>query len=205
MARASIKTKHDDLYMEALEKSISSLQNPLSKSFAQAAYLRYEFFRNYKNLNPMGSTASDGFVQIISNSLVTFGVDIKRLKFDVKSESSNVKIDILIVPRKGNSKAVALMLKTSLKERWKIDDRDALMIRHNAKNCWTEIADQHKLRSDIPPDIWSLTFKDSLECAPKKAIKMAKEKGAMAGGIQGDRLISIYDEEGMSRLLKEVA
>jgi len=202
MKKPAKKINSKQQYMDVLEKSINSIINFNSKTFAQATHERYEFFKSY---SPMGNTASEGFIQIFSNSLVKYGVDIKRLRFEIKSVKSNVKVDVLVLPKKGSKKSFALMLKTSLKERWKIDDRDAFMILHNAKNCWTEISTKHGLRSDITPDIWLLTFKDDPILNPNKAIKMAREKGEMAGGIQGDRIISIYDEEGMDRLLREIS
>jgi len=174
-----------------------------NSTFAHSVYSRYETFLKSKHIKLQGTTTGHTFELLIADSMMKFGVDQTRFFFHAKSDTKNTDIDLLILPKQGNYKSTALMMKTSLRERWKQEDRDALMIHYNSNNCWSDIALQFGLRKDISPDIWALTFKEKKEITPQEAIDHAFRIGSLTGGIQTDRFISVYDEEGMNRLLKE--
>jgi hypothetical protein len=179
-----------------------SLEN---RTFANSVYSRYEMFLKSKHIKMQGTTTGHTFELIIADSMMKYGVDQNRFFFHAKSDTKNTDIDLLILPKIGYYKSFALMMKTSLRERWKQEDRDALMIHYNSNNCWSDIALQFGLRKDISPDIWALTFKEKKEVTPQEAIDHAARIGSLAGGIQTDKFISVYDEEGMNRLLEEIS
>jgi hypothetical protein len=153
-----------------------------------------------------GSTTGIFFEMVLVDALVQFGVPEQLIYGQQKHREVNVELDVLVGRRQTGSRAVGLMLKTSLRERWKQMDRDAMIFTFHPEAFPQMNA---TMNNGIAADstqlsIWGVTIREDAKKPPQKAVQHARRMARKCIGIRNTHLISIYDSEGMERLLREV-
>ena len=184
-------------------KSLLDTVPDKNQSCSQRIIAHFKKFKEAKHFSKNGSTSGLSFETIVTESLSFYGVHASRQKLHLKHDKTNVETDVFIV---GAKRPIIILLKTSLRERWKQEDRDAMTIKSNAKGCADELYRQAglgKFDSAYPPIIWALTWREKEDVTPDQAIAHAKRIGTLCAGIDTDRCISVFDEEGITRLLAE--
>lgn len=141
--------------------------------------------------------------KIENNDAAEMGVEIKRQKLHVKHEKTNVEVDVFVV---GAKRPIIILLKASLRERWKQEDRDAMTIKFNAKGCADALYEQvglGRFDSAYPPIIWAITWREHETVSPEAAILATKKIGEKCAGIDTNRFVSVFDKERMDFLVNE--
>lgn len=118
----------NDVVFEQFRLHTKHLDPPLEERWAthNAALRRASIFNSRaKNQNSaMGSV----FHACGYDALVASGIQIERILCHIDATNGkHADCDFVIMPTTANSKAVVVMVKSSLKERWKQFDRDAML------------------------------------------------------------------------------
>ena len=183
------------------KKSVLSLSQLLSDSLASTTCLstrvveHYVKFKKHPHYSNNGSTSGQFFETIFTEALAAVGVEIPRQKIHLKHDATNVEVDVFVV---GAKRPVIILLKTSLRERWKQEDRDAMAIKYNIKGCADSLYEQAgigKFDSAYPPIVWAVSWREKETVTPEAAIAAAKKIGAKCTGIDTDRFVSVFDKE----------
>jgi hypothetical protein len=163
----------------------------------------YLTFKKHPHFSNNGSTSGQFFEMVFTEALSVVGVSLSRQWIHVKHGETNVEVDVFVV---GAKRPIIILLKSSLRERWKQEDRDALAIRHNEKGCASALYQQldiGKFDSAYPPIIWAITWRERETVSPDAACKFAKKIGKKCAGIDTDRCVSVFDKERMDFLVTE--
>jgi len=159
-------------------------------------------------LNLKGNATGMSFELIICDALVQWGVDPSFFIGQVKYKKYNAEIDCLLSRRPHQGKAVGLMMKTSLRERWKQADRDGIIWTANGTTPWDLVQKQHGLAHNDADtmtqsqlDLWLLTAREKESEAPEVAVDRMQRDNSKYHSIKMGQAISIYDTEAMERLL----
>lgn len=163
---------------------------------------RYEALKQSKYLRIEGKNGGDAFELLLADALYKYGVESDRIHRNIKADAKNADADILITPRPHKRKAIVIMAKTSLRERWKQEDRDGFIFIHNVSNCWSDVCNQISISEKTKPEIWAVTVKERADTSPTDAVDHAKRIGEKAGSIDTENFISVYDLPAMERLLE---
>ena len=189
------------LVVDTMNVSLNRMGSMKNWSFARTVYSRMENLKAATHLRLAGKNAGDSFELILADSLVKHGVSKDRIVRNVKADAADADADILILPKSGNNKALIIMAKTSIRERWKQEDRDGLCFTQNIHNCWGDVCNQYGLMVRYPPSVWAVMFRERPHYSIEHNLAIAYDKGGKSASIQPDQFICAYDEEGMSRLL----
>lgn len=178
--------------------------HPIVSGPGQLAVMHQHTFGKTAHISTNGSSTGMVFELIIYDVLIHFGVHPTDMYLSVKHPTTNTEIDILVRRRSGKA-PIGIMAKTSLRERWKQEDRDAMAIRNDESGAATYILNQCGMKYDraAPPIIWCLTHREKANTTPNDAVAHANRIGGLCHAITGHRFISIYDYAGMDALLKE--
>jgi hypothetical protein len=117
------------------------------------------------------------------NALIKYGIDPAKIERHVDpTHGKNADIDFLVHAPLGD---VALLLKTSLRERWKQLDRDANAIRFTDSGGRLEV--------------WAVFYREHRDDTPVKMIRLAENKERMffTGGV---RVRTVLDGNAMRAL-----
>jgi hypothetical protein len=188
--------------VDHMNLSLSRIGQMSDWSFAKSVYSRMEALRSATHLRLKGKNAGDAFELVIADSLIKHGVRASRIVRNVKADAADADADILILPERGKHKAIIIMAKTSLRERWKQEDRDGLCFMQNIHNCWGDVCNQHGLLVRYSPDVWAVMFREDADWTVERNLRMAYDKGGKSASIASDQFICAYDEDGMDRMLR---
>jgi hypothetical protein len=194
---------------QTYKKSASALSTVLADTDASNICLstrvveHYTKFKKHPHFSKNGSSTGQFFELIFTEALSAVGVSASRQKLHLKHEKTNVEVDVFVV---GAKRPIIILLKASLRERWKQEDRDAMAIRHNEKGCATALYEQAglgKFDDAYAPIIWAVTWREKETVTPEEACIAAKRVGEKCTGINTDRFVSVFDKERMDALVAE--
>lgn len=171
--------------------------------FSSRVITHFLKFKSHPHFSNNGSTSGQFFEAVFIEAMSVMGVPTNRQKLHVKHEKTNVEVDVFVV---GAKRPIIILLKSSLRERWKQEDRDAMSIKSNAKGCADALYKQcgiGKFDSAYPPIIWAVTWREKETVSPDEAVAFAKKIGEKCTGIDTNRFISVFDKERMDFLLAE--
>lgn len=109
-------------------------------TFNRRLIANYDAFLRNKRAKKGAAANGIMFEILMVEALAAYGLlpEPARVSLNVNT-SQKTELDILIRPKEGGQDSIALLLKSSLRERWAQADRTALGLFHNAKNCREEI------------------------------------------------------------------
>jgi hypothetical protein len=156
--------------------------------------------RNYEQISSShrfqqnGQFRGQAFEIIVADAVKKAVGDTPQIRGHVKYANQNAEIDIVI--DYGDS-VHGLFLKTSLRERWKQEDRDALLFRDGQNHFMRlESVLGHRVASFTP---WALVFKERAGLKPQQAVQHIHRMSLFFAGIPAENVMSIYDQQRMER------
>lgn len=179
------------------------VSQPSEKCLSSRVIEHYSAFEKQKHFSKKGSTTGQAFEMIFTESLAVMGVALVRQKVHIKHEQTNVEVDVFVV---GAKRPIIILLKASLRERWKQEDRDAMTIKSNAKGCADALYEQvglGKFDSAYPPIVWAITYREHDYWSAERSVAHAKAIGKKCTGVDTDRFVSVFDKERMDFLVEE--
>lgn len=195
-------TKVLPAFAQAANHALSkSKVNHHSLMFGDFVLSRYLALKQDKHLALKGKNAGLALELLIADSLCKFGVALDRIHMNIKADAKNADADIFVTP-KTRRKAVLIMAKTSLRERWKQPDRDAIIFTYDMCGCWKDVCNQVGISEKIPPEVWAVTVREDEKITPEKAVRHARRMGDKAMAIDEDKFLSVFDIERMEKMLE---
>jgi hypothetical protein len=176
---------------------------PTPSSFPEMVCEHFQQFKLIRNLSKNGQLQGKVFELVIADALIQSGIPVENLRAHVSDATTSTEIDIAVITP--SSRIIAILAKTSLRERWKQEDRDALMLKLGGVEGWNRMTSAYALpavdREHL--SIWALTWKEQKDSTAAKAIESARKKGALCGAINTSQFISVFDRDRMNALLEQ--
>jgi len=155
-------------------------------------------WRNYQCISESHRFAGNGqfrgqaFEIIVTDAIAKALGANEKIRGHVSYASQNAEIDIVI---DHGSHVHGIFLKTSFRERWKQEDRDALLFQGHGDCLKLESALGHPVQRFTP---WALVFKEHADYSPEKAVQHIRRMAQVFAGIPAENVMSVYDAERMT-------
>lgn len=155
--------------------------------------------RNYEQISSShrfqqnGQFCGQAFEIIVADAVKKVVGEAPQIRGHVKYVSQNAEIDMVL---DYGDRVHGVFLKTSFRERWKQEDRDALLFAGHGDCLKLESVLGHPVRSFVP---WALVFKEQGKYAPEKAVQHIHDMSSRFAGIPSENVMSIYDQQRMER------
>ena len=155
-------------------------------------------WRNYQCISEShrfqqnGQFRGQAFEIIVTDAIAKALGANEKIRGHVFYASQNAEIDIVI---DHGDHVHGIFLKTSFRERWKQEDRDALLFKGHGDCLKLESALGHSVQEFTP---WSLVFKEQAKYPPEKAVQHIRRMAQMFAGIPSKNVMSVYDTERMA-------
>ena len=155
--------------------------------------------RNYEQISGShrfqqnGQFRGQAFEIIVADAVKKAVGDAPQIRGHAKYENQNAEIDIVL---DYGEHVHGIFLKTSFRERWKQEDRDALLFAGHGDCLKLESVLGHPVRKFTP---WALVFKEQEKYTPEKAVQHIQRMSMVFAGIPSENVMSIYDQQRMER------
>ena len=169
-------------------------------SISETICTNYERISNSHRFQQNGQFRGQAFEIIVGDALAKALSETPAvIRGHVSYSSQNAEIDVAI--DYGDS-VHGIFLKTSLRERWKQEDRDALLF-SGERNHFPrlESALGHKVKRFTP---WSLVYKEQQQMAPEQAVQYVRRRSQFFAGIEAERIMSVYDAQRMANFANQI-
>ena len=205
----SITYNAKGLAMESFRNYQHLMNGPTSlMSFADGINANYSQFINNPKVNKNGQASGQAFEVVVGDALFKLfegkmmqeGKLTKDLRIIpcLKLKKRNAEVDYVV----HNGKVAHLLfLKTSFRERWKQEDRDALVFTKG--NQYSDLNDL--LRESITSvECWALGYKERPKMSDAQAVDHMRMVGQKFFGIYANHVMSTLDKQSMEALAANI-
>jgi hypothetical protein len=163
----------------------------------------YEAILKNSRLSKNGQARGQAFEIIAADAIHAAVGDTYEWSGHLKCAQYNAEIDIVLYDSRQET-VHGIFLKTSLRERWKQEDRDAMLFDKQWDKDLTLLSEAlcRPVNSFTP---WALCFKEQLQQTPQEAAAHCQRISNVFAGIKRENVMSVYDVVRMSRFEKVIA
>jgi len=154
----------------------------------------YEAVINNPRQSKNGQSRGQAFEIIVADAIYKSVGATPSWRGHLKCAKYNAEIDLVL---DYGPIVHGIFLKTSFRERWKQEDRDAMLFdkQWDADLTLLREALGHPVKAFIP---WALCFKEKLDQKPIEAIAHAQRISNAFAGFQAESVMSVYDQTRMN-------
>lgn len=163
---------------------------PDGLSLSERITANYEAVVNNPRQSRNGQSRGQAFEIIVADGIFKSVGDVPAWRGHLKCAKYNAEIDLVL---DFGSVVHGVFLKTSFRERWKQEDRDAMLFdkQWDADLTLLREALGHPVKAFIP---WALCFKEQRDQSPIDAVAHFQRISNVFAGFQAESVMSVYDQ-----------
>ena len=169
---------------------------PAAGSLSETITANYEAVVNNPRQSKNGQSRGQAFEIIVADGIYKVVNDVPKWRGHLKCAKYNAEIDLVL---DYGAVVHGIFLKTSFRERWKQEDRDAMLFDKQWDVNLTLLREAlgHPVLAFIP---WALCFKEKLDQSPVDAVAHFQRISNVFAGFQAQNVMSVYDSVRMEML-----
>lgn len=163
----------------------------------------YEAVVKSPQVSKNGQVRGQAFELICADAIYKAVGDRYQWRGSLKCAKFNAEIDIVLHDPRAEI-VHGIFLKTSFRERWKQEDRDAMLFDKQWDKEFSLLREAlgHSVTSFTP---WALCFKEEDDQTPAKATAHFQRVSNKFAGFQRENIMSIYDATRMERFQRVIS
>jgi len=193
-----------DFSVEAFDDFQHLCRNiPNGSTIRETISANYETIIDNSRLSKNGQARGQAFELICADAIYKAVGDRCEWRGHLKCAQYNAEIDIVLYDPRRES-VHGIFLKTSFRERWKQEDRDAMLFDKQWDKELTILREAlgRSVDSFTP---WALCFKEKPDQTPEQAAAHFQRVSNVFAGIKRENVMSIYDTVRMDRFERVIA
>lgn len=158
-------------------------------TIGEMAAANYEAVIGNARQSKNGQSRGQAFELIVADAIYKHVHDLPRWRGHVKCAKYNAEIDIVL---DYGAIVHGIFLKTSFRERWKQEDRDAMLFDKQWDSDLTILREAlgHPVKAFVP---WAICFKEKPEHTSEQAVAHFQRISNVFAGFQPESVMSVYD------------